>query len=95
MHIFVKKGIERHKFWYIVVFCVPKKIFNKVIITNVFFAKQFFINVFYSKLFSINIFFIKLFWYLFKTYFYLQGEFYNESEITGFRFFKKHYGSKH
>lgn len=52
-----------------------------------FFAKQFFINVFYSKLFSINIFFVKLFWYLFKTYFYLQGEFYNESEITGFGFF--------
>lgn len=60
-----------------------------------FLQSSFFINVFYSKLFSINIFFIKLFWYLFKTYFYLQGEFYNESEITGFGFFKKHYGSKH
>ena len=66
---------------------MPKKIFNKVVITNVFFAKQFFINIFYSKLFSINIFFVKLFWYLFKTYFYLQGEFYNESENTGFGFF--------
>ena len=68
MHIFCKKRHSKGtNFGIIVVFCVSKKDFNKVVITNVFFAKQFFINVFYSKLFSINIFFIKLFWYLFKT----------------------------